>query len=207
MVCKRFELCCAVLEIAEFMVRWVQRQLQSPIGDWENLEQQMSVLTIELLTTIIDQAGRQSTFTVNVPFATDPVQALEAAQEMLPLTDALTVGKIIRAGIFLGVDLSGVDALGALSDVQEKAAYLYRTLNNFPVNVSIPAFDEAKIDNLNAVVDRTDADVIAWEAAIISGIATPIFTGTVAFVDSRGEDIVSVESAIEAFRPRKRMRR
>lgn len=167
----------------------------------------MSILTIEYLTTLKDQSGRESTFTLNFPFATDAVQALEAASEMLPLTDALLTGRIVRAGIFMGVDLSGVGVVGSLSDVQEKGAYLLRTVNGFPVNVGLPTFDEAKIDNVNAVVDRTDADVIAWEAAIISGIPTPIFTGSVSFVDSRGEDIVSVESAIEAFRPRKRMRR
>lgn len=160
---------------------------------------------IEVFYTVQDADGDKSTITIPVPSATPLLDLPLFVQQMEPLLDALTNGGLVSAGFTVEVDLSAAwpAAAAVIADVQEKAQFAFRTLGGFVKRISIPTILESVFGGGGASdqVDTTNPDVMAFVAAMENGIdLTGIGgSGTVQPCDSRDDDLVSMEYAVEAW--------
>lgn len=156
-------------------------------------------MPLSLIYTIKDGKGARSTVEINLDVTT-----LANAQTFLtahaPLLDALILGQIERVGICAsGVLPGGLRAVPVEgSDVEEGALFMYNSVGGYKTRVRIPTFNEAKMLVGTQRVDLTDADVIAFNAAMISPLAT--FSAS----DYRGADIISLRSAVDSFQRSRR---
>lgn len=164
----------------------------------------MAALTHQVFVTVQDDKGLQSTMIVHIPVATDAQDAVDFAGLLVNEIDPLVIGGIVAAGVTLAADIAGHGAIGPTSDVQEKGEFAFRTVNNFLFRTALSCFDEAFVLSASQAIDTGDADVIDFVDALIDGIVVPS-TATVIPVDSRGEDLTSLESALERFRRRARV--
>ncbi len=158
-------------------------------------------LTHQVFITFQDDAGRKATAIVHIPVATLAQDAVDFAGLLINELDPLVVGGIVAGGVTLAADIAGHGAIGPTSDVQEKGEFSYNTFNNFIHSVGIPTFDEALVVAGSGVIDTGQADVIDFNNAMLLGLVVPS-TNTVIPVDSRGEDLTSLKSALERFRRR-----
>lgn len=159
-------------------------------------------MAINVYVQIRDAKGDTSSVTIPIPTETSLADAAIFAKEIAELIDPLVAGGIVGAGFSVGVDLSGlVQIPAAISDVQEKAMFAFRTANNFLKRLHLPSFEEGKFTPNSVQVDQTDADVAAFITALTDGIDLTGAggSGVVAPVDTRGEDLVSLEAAVEAW--------
>jgi hypothetical protein len=161
----------------------------------------MSALTHEIFIQFRDADGDVTTRSWEVPNSvaiTDvPILAAELMDLMVPLIN----GTIVKAGYTAEVTVPVLVAQ-ALSDVQELLAVGARTTNGFLKRMHLPTIDEAKVFLPGSKeADLADADVLAYTTALISGIDLTGAggSGTVQFSDGRGEDLTSIEYAVEAF--------
>ena len=118
--------------------------------------------------------------------------------------DPLILGGIVNAGVTFAADIAGHGAIGPTSDVQEKGEFAFRTLNNFVFRVSLSGLDESFVLPASQALNTADDDVVDFVDALLLGLVVPS-TATVIPVDSRGEDLTSLESALERFRRRARL--
>lgn len=148
---------------------------------------------------IEDEKGDKST--VSIPFSAigDWTEIPEIVGDIAALIAPLITGGIVAAGMNLEIDVSGVKpASELLSDVQEKARFVFRGVNGFLKTLHIPTFDEALIAPGTANVDLTDADVAAFVTAMEDGVTL----STLAVhqpADQRGDDLVELVTATEAW--------
>lgn len=164
----------------------------------------MAQLTHQVFITISDAKGMKSTATFHIPIATIPQDALDYADALVALYDPMTVAQIVSAGVTLNADISGVGAGAPQADAQEKGEYVFRSLNNFPFRVAISGFDENLVVANSQQLDTADLDMLAFIDGLITGVAVPS-TAVIQATDSRGEDLLSLESALERFRRRPRV--
>lgn len=159
-------------------------------------------IAIKIIYTARDDKGKTATTEVKVPTSYSIAQYIEFAQSMAQLLDAIMDGKITSANFCVGVDLSGL-GLKALptsgSDVEEKGFFQYTTDGGFQTSMQIPAFEEALIVAGSDAIDVLQADVLAFDTAMLTGIAV---TGpaTIQPSDEREDDIQSRDFAREHFR-------
>lgn len=163
-------------------------------------------MAFSIYFNIGDAKGDTSTVTVPVPTTTDVADAALFVEAIGPLIGALTGGSLVSAGVNIEVDTSGIGgftAASTLSDVQEKARFAFRTAGGFLKSLSLPTFIESKFVNSGAgkEVDLTDTDVSSFVTAMEDGLSVTGLggTGTVSPSDYRGDDIVSIEEAREAW--------
>ena len=158
-------------------------------------------MAVFVYLNIQDGDGEASTVEFAFPDAT-PVGVLAAAVPAIAaLVNPLTLGGLRSAGFRVEVDVSGswgpVSAL--LADVQEKAMFVFRGVNNFIKRLGIPAFDESLFMNggSSPTVNTADTDVAAFVDFMTDGItvSATLITPT----DIRGDDIVSLESASQSW--------
>lgn len=158
----------------------------------------MAVFTI--LITIKDRKDKESTFEVNVPSTLTLATVTAVAQQLVALVDNVVTGAITRIGVSIQIPLpsSGIKTVADVgADVEEGAKFQFLTTNGFYTGFRLATFDEAAIAVDSRLVDQTDSDVADLIAAIISGIT--VSSVTYQFQDKRGEDIVSLDSALESF--------
>lgn len=154
---------------------------------------------IFLFYTIQDGDGDKSTIEIPFPtsIATTNLSGLVAA--VGALINPLINGGLVAAGARLEFDLSGTwgPTAALLSDVQEQAQFLFRTVGNYPKLLNLPTFIETLFTGGGAdkTVDLADTDVAAFVDMMESGITV----SSVAYSpsDYRGADIVSTESAVQ----------
>lgn len=158
-------------------------------------------LTHQVFVTLQDNAGRKSTMIVHIPVATLAQDAVDFAGLLINEIDPLVVGGIVSGGVTLAADIAGHGAIGPTADVQEKGEFSFNTLNNFIFTVGVPTFDESLVVLGSGVIDAAQADVLDFLNAMTVGLAVPS-TNLVVPTDSRGEDLVSLKSALERFRRR-----
>ncbi len=164
----------------------------------------MAQLTHQAFVTVQDNKGMQSTMIVHLPIATVPQDAIDYVGLLVNEVDPLVLGGVVAAGVTISADIAGHGAIGPTSDVQEKGEFAFRTVNNFLFRTSLSAFDEAFVLDASQVIDTGDVDVTDFVEALTDGLVVPS-TATVIPVDSRGEDLVTLESALERFRRRPRL--
>lgn len=157
-------------------------------------------MAITAFYTIEDKKGLSSTISIPIPGATSPTNAKAFTQAMAPIVGALTNGRIINAGVTLVVDVTGFPATAdALSDVQERGFFSFRTLNNFIKNLNIPCFKESLMVPNSKEIDQSDTDVAAFITAMENGVAVAAFggTGTISPCDSRDDGVSAIIEARE----------
>jgi len=161
----------------------------------------MSTLTHEVFVTVQDKTGRKSTTIVHIPLATTPQDALDFAGLLINEIDPLILGGIVGGGVTLSADIAGHGAIGSTSNVQEKGEFTYNTFNAFKHSLSLPTFDETLVIAASRTIDIGQADVEDFNDAMLVGLAVPS-TAVIIPVDSRGEDLTTLVSALERFRRR-----
>lgn len=164
----------------------------------------MAQLTHQVFITIQDAKGMRSTATIHIPISVVPQDALDYADLMVGLYDPMTVAEIVSAGVTLAADIGSVGAGAPQADAQEKGEFTFRTVNNFPFRVAISGFDENLVTASSQQLDIADLDMLAWIDGMITGVAVPS-TEVIVACDSRGEDLITLESALERFRRRPRI--
>jgi hypothetical protein len=159
------------------------------------------------LATYNFRDGDGDTKTVSIPFrsndliaiaepADDPVQF---AQQLAVYLDAITTGAIVSISLTANITLPAVQTVpAALSDVQELGVFKFRTENGFIKTVSVPTFDESLTIPGSNDIDLTELEIGDFVEAMIQPVALP-GNWSVFPIDTRGEDIVSLESAYEDF--------
>mgnify|MGYP000854486232 CR=1 FL=1 len=155
-------------------------------------------MPISVVYTVSDAKGDQSTFTIPIPDATSPADMVEFAQDMAELLEPLINGTLRDVHILLPVTFIPWAVPAAISDIQEKARFVFRTVNGFVKSLSLPAVIENIFSTNTRQVDLTNTDVSAFVAGMVDGL-TLSSTETVEPVDVRGEDLTELEAAIEAW--------
>jgi len=148
-----------------------------------------------------DDVPRSSSITICLPSGTVANDALLFVNELAALVDPLVSGIITNHGVNFPLGIFGSQVAVPDVDLENGARFIWRTLNNFPTRVRIPAFDLTKLISGTPNVNLADADVIAFNAAIENGIdLLPLGgSGVIQPVDTRDEDIVDLESAKQNF--------
>jgi len=157
----------------------------------------------EVIYSIVDGKGKQSTTEINLPTSVSLADAILFAQEMAKLLDALIDGRVTRIGLGFLVALPGSlkAVAGANSDVEEGARFQFRTAGNYFTGLRLPTFDEQYILPNTDTVDQVSAPTAAFINAMRSGInLTGVGgSGTIQPADKRGDDITTLEFAREQF--------
>lgn len=158
-------------------------------------------MAINVSFSISDAKGDISTVTVQVPESTSYEDAVLFGQQMAGLIEPLVNGTLRSVTVTIPVAFTPWSLADAASDIQEKAAFGFRTVNNFIKRLSIPTILESIFNLGSKDVDTTDPDVAAFVTAMESGIDLTGAggTGTVAPVDTRDEDLVALDYAREAW--------
>lgn len=156
-----------------------------------------------IIYSIKDAKGAVSSTEINVPASVAFADIALFAAAMATLINPLITGVITRIGVAFTLALpAGLRATAtAGSDVEEGARFQWRTANGFFAGNRIPTLDESKVVAGTRVIDLADSDVAAFVTAMTSGIDTTAVggSGTVAPSDSREEDLIALESAVEQF--------
>jgi len=157
-------------------------------------------MAFEIYIIVQDAKGDKSTVTVPVPTSIELTDIPEAVQDLTALIGPMLTGGIVGAGMRVEVDVSGVSTTvaGATSDIQEKAAFVFRGANNFLKRIGLPTFSEALFSAGTPYVDVTDADVAAFVTAIEDGYLLSS-TNTILPCDTRGDDLEDLVEATEAW--------
>lgn len=149
---------------------------------------------------IRDAKGDKSTVEIPIP---DSVALTNLAPAVVAMTDLiadLMTGAIERAGVTLDVDISSLalpGIAGLVSDVQEKAAFAFRTVDGFIKRLTLPTVDESILFLPGSrEVDVTDTNVAAFVTAMTDGFTAGALIQP---CDSRESDLDSLEDAREAW--------
>lgn len=156
----------------------------------------------QITYSVKDSKGVISHFFINLPTSFSLAQALEAAQDFGVLVDNLMGGYISGIGLCYNVTLPGgiKTTADANTDVEEGARFSFNTSGGFFSKFRIPTFLESLLLSGTKQVDLADEDVDAVVSGILDGVAVAAGGGaTVTFVDTRDEDLVSLNFARESF--------
>lgn len=152
--------------------------------------------------SVKDAKGKVVPFIINFPANVDiGVLRTNFVPTTATLIDTLLKGKIVQAGIGLAVDISGATIKAtpnADSDVEEGAFFGWKAANGADTGFRVPTFDEAKLVSGTTAVDTADTDVDAFVQRILAG-QTVGLTNVSPSTD-RGEDIATLETAVESFK-------
>lgn len=158
---------------------------------------------VQVIYTIQDDKGKQATTAVKIPSTLTLPEMVEFSQQMAILINNLTTGQIVNVGVCVAVDISGLGlatAPGATSDVEEKGYFQFNTAGAFKSSVQVPCFSDLLVVGGSDRIDESDASVVAFRDAMLTGITLPVATTTVQPCDAREDDIVSLAFARERFR-------
>lgn len=160
-------------------------------------------MAFEVLYSVIDGKGKQSTFEIALPSVTSFADVILFAGEMAKLIDPLLGGRISRIGVGFLVDLPGTLAVVAqpTSDVEEGARFQFLTNANHYTGFRAPTFLETYIIAGTEEVNTADAVVAPVLTAMTAGINLTAVggSGTVQPSDKRDEDITALSFAREMF--------
>ena len=157
-------------------------------------------MALEAYFVITDAKGDKSTVVIPFSAIDDLAYIPEAVTGFAELINELTVGAIIEAGMRVPVDVSGrIRTLAdASADVQEGARFIFSTAGGFRKSLVLPTVNEAIFVANSASVNLVLSDVAVFIDAMVDGIGVDIGV-TVEPSDSRGDDLVSLVTATEAW--------
>jgi len=125
--------------------------------------------------TVNDADGEPSVISIPVNFldTLDGAALAFAVEYGWDIINPLLNGTLVNAGITIQVDIGTFTntAAAAISDVQEKAEFVYRAVGGFLKRISLPTFIETFFTSAGAgkEVDVTQAEVTAFNTLIIDG--------------------------------------
>lgn len=149
--------------------------------------------------TIEDETGKKSTFQIKFPQNVDIGVLQTFVVSTAAMVDDLITGRIVDAGISLGVALGGGLKQAALagSDVEEGGYFGFETAGGAMTGFTLPTFDETFIlatsDNIDVLDPTVDTFVQRIRAGQTAGLTN------VSPSDNRGDDITELRTAREAF--------
>lgn len=165
---------------------------------------------INLFFTIADADNDKSKIEIPVDsslFALDTAGfVIGAAWDVI---NALLTGHLVAAGFSIEVDISGFTnaAANVLSDVQEKAEFVFNTTTGIQKNLSIPTFDETLFTLAGAGkdVDTTQSAITAFNTMMIDGIPDALVAPQlIQPVNIHGDDVTAFIAGHEAWGKRRR---
>lgn len=156
--------------------------------------------------TIADGDNDQSVISIPVLLdATHDQAAIAFAVEYgWDIINALINGTLVNAGITIEVDIGDFTntAAAAISDVQEKAEFVYRAVGGFLKRISLPTFIETFFTGSGAgkEVDVTQSAVTAFNTLIEDGFHDALVLGTALLpITDHGEDITDFVEGHQAW--------
>lgn len=159
-----------------------------------------------LFYTIEDADGDQSVISIPVSFVDtlDGAGLAYAVGYGWPIINALISGHLVNAGITIEMDISGFTnaAADVLSDVQEKAEFVYRAVGGFIKRISLPTFTETFFTASGAgkEVDVTQSAVTAFNTLITAGFHEALVsTDPLTPTTDHGEDITTYLKGHQAW--------
>jgi len=160
------------------------------------------VLAVSIRFDFVDNKAKTSFTKVRVPTGFEISHYSEFAVGLSQLFANISTGRITRVSFCVGLDLSGsiIKAIASgLSDVSQKALFGFSTvISGFRTKSKLPAISETKVIAGSDALDLGDADVAAFVSAMETGIV--VTAGTVQPVDTRDNDVESLDFAHELFR-------
>lgn len=154
-------------------------------------------VSFEVVYTVEDESGGTSQFSLFFPVTFTLTDYLEAARGYAAFFDAVLTGKFHGlAELCFGVDISGLtnNLAGVTGDVEEIGSFVFRSDQDFPVKVNVPAIDDSKVLPGTHQLDTSDAAVAGFITLMETG------SGGVAPCDISEFQITTLESATEKFR-------
>lgn len=156
--------------------------------------------------TIADADNDQSVISIPVSFV-DTLDGAALAYAIgygWPIINALVNGTLVNAGITVEVDISGFTnaAADALSDVQEKAEFVYRAVGGFIKRISLPTFIETFFTGSGSgkEVDVTQSAVTAFNTLITDGFHEALVsTDPLTPTTDHGEDVTNYIEGHQAW--------
>ena len=128
--------------------------------------------------------------------------AVAAVEAIWNLVNPLTSGRLVSAGFSVEADIAGFTnpVAQVLADIQERAHFVFRTVNGFLKRFGVPEVAESIFGSGGAAdtVDTANPDVAAFVAAMETGVNI-LPAGLVTVTDRRGENLEVLESAVEAW--------
>ena len=157
-------------------------------------------ITYDIVYEFSDNDGDSASCSTHVPNSFTLSQYTEFARALAALKDAVTVGLLRACSLVIGVNVSALisNGVGVDSDVEEIAAFQFRSAQGFPVKVNVPGVLEMLVASGSDELDQADPDIAAFLTAMQSGIA--VTGGTIIPCDVGESDIVSLDYARENFR-------
>lgn len=162
-------------------------------------------MTKTVTLTIKDAKGQTARCEANLPTGTGQVTAVNFAEEFAIAVNSFIGGAVVAIAITDNIALPeeiAENVPDVASDVEEGGLFIFRTENDFTTKIRLPSMAERVILAGTKQIDLTDTDVDAFVDLMIDGV-TDIVNGDALPSDTRDDDIVSVASAKENFRPRK----
>lgn len=163
-------------------------------------------MTAFVYFNIVDDKGDTSTVEIPFPTATALTDLPLLVTAFGALIDPLVSGGLRDAGVRFSVAVPGFSGVaGSLSDVQEKGEFVLRTAGNFLKRLNLPTFIETLILPTSKQIDVSDTDVAAFVTALEDGInlSGAGGSGVVQPCDYRGDDLATLESALENWGKRR----
>lgn len=167
----------------------------------------MAAVSINI--TLEDEKKETSVAAVHLPASTTVAQAQDHAEYVADLIDDMTGCRIINVGLSYDVPYDSDASLklvaAAGSDVQEGARFGFRTAGGYSSKIRIPGFLETLMISATLEVDQTDTIIQDFVGYMLAGNdATPTLVGDP--TDYRGDDLVSLAYAVDAFQKSRKRR-
>jgi hypothetical protein len=159
-------------------------------------------MPIYLTFSVQDEKNDISTITIPVPDSTPLTDIPYLLQAFADLLNPIVQGGLVQAAAKVVGSVTGWNTLAAAgSDVQEKASFGIRTVTGFIKKLSIPTILESIFNAGSKTVDLGHTDVAALVTALETGvdISGAGGSGTIQPCDAHGDDLVDVETAVEAW--------
>lgn len=156
--------------------------------------------------TIADADGDTSVISIPVLFS-DTLEGASLAFAVgygWDIINPLINGTLINAGITIQVDIADFTnaAAATISDVQEKAEFVYRSVGNFIKRISLPTFIETFFTGSGSgkEVDVTQSAVTAFNTLITDGFEEAmVSTDPLLPATDHGEDITTFVKGHQAW--------
>jgi len=146
--------------------------------------------------TIADADGDESVISIPVSFVDtlDGAGLAFAVEYGWDIINPLINGVLVRAGITIEMDIAGFTnaAAAVISDVQEKAEFVFHAVGGFVKRISLPTFIETFFTGAGAgkEVDVTQSAVTAFNTLIVDGFHEALVsTDPLTPVTDHAEDI------------------
>ena len=154
-------------------------------------------MPISVFYRIQDAKGDTSTITIPIPDATALTNVTGYVNAMASILEDLINGTLVEAGFAVSVAVTPWQLAAPISDVQEKARFVFRGVNGFLKSISLPAVLESIFSPGSREVNQADPAVAAFITAIVDGVEVD---GTdIEATDIRGDDLTNLVQATEAW--------